>query len=160
MVNWINTAWCSNRVYKGSQISRNRQVRCVHAIHFMPWWLVFMDKLHLVLQIFVPNRRFSGVRRDVFLNGVSWCMWTFGELFIFSFQRFQRTHITNINITVFHFSPTMITWGNSTTWDHHHHGKEWFVSCWIHFFSIKYGFFCSPLEEPRKLDLRSTLPFY
>lgn len=68
-----------------------------------------MDKLDLVLQIFIPNRRFSGVRRDVFLNGVSWCMQTFGELFIFSFLRFQRTLITNVNITVFHFSPTMIT---------------------------------------------------
>lgn len=64
-----------------------------------------MDKLDSVLQIFIPNRRFSGVRRDVFLNGVSWCMQTFGELYI---QHFERTLITNVNINVFHFSPTMI----------------------------------------------------
>lgn len=99
-----------------------------------------MDNVNLVLQIFIPNRRFSGVRRDVFLNGVSLCMLILGELLIFSFQHFWRTPVTNINIPVFHFSPTMITWGNSTTWDHRHHGKEWFVSCSTLPFSAKHGF--------------------
>lgn len=75
MVNWIdNIAWCLNRVYKGSQVSRSRQVRCVHIIHFYVLVTCWYQSPGLSFTNLIPNRRFSGVRRDVFLNGVGWCI--------------------------------------------------------------------------------------